>query len=335
MTERETSAEIDAVAAEWAVRIDASPLMAAEQATFDSWISADIRRLGAYARANAALIQARRAKVLDPAAYVAPVEEKRVFFCDAASDVEHEQPNRRRVLARGLSAAVAVGATLAFGVSRQLAANTYTTEHGEILLVPLADGSRMTLNTASKAKVRFSKDERRVEMQDGEALFDVTKDVSRPFLVIAGDMQIRAVGTSFTVRHLPGKPLQVIVREGAVDIGPVHQPLATLKRVKAHTRVIAKSSLDITTSPLNVPDLDREMAWREGMLSFEDEALGDVVQEFSRYSDRRIILANPQIARETITGLYAANDPQGFARSVALSLGCQVDVTPEGIILTR
>ena len=221
MTQRETSAEIDAAAAEWAVRVDHAPLDEAAQAEFDAWLAGESRRLGAYARARAMLAHARRAKALGPhfdpeafkqqalAASASPTPLAAGF--DAAqipdaAEAEHanSRPTRRRFLWLGGSAAVAATVVGMVGFSYQAAAHTYTTRRGEIRLIPLADGSSMTLNTESTARVSYTDAARRVELVEGEALFDVVHDPKRVFVVTVGDTHVRAIGTSFSVSRLAG-----------------------------------------------------------------------------------------------------------------------------------
>lgn len=345
MTDRETSAEIDAAAADWAVRVDNSPLDPQGQAALDTWLVGDSRRLGAYARARAVLVHAKRAKALgsdfDPDAYSAAAGPPQ----DLANGVEpllpaeaasiEARPNRRRVLIWGGSA-VAASAVAMFGVSWQAAAQTYRTEKGEVRLVPLEDGSSMTLNTSSEVRVRYRADERTIELVEGEALFDVVTNPSRPFLVQAGDTQVKAVGTSFTVRRIAERPVEILVRQGMVEIARPSTPQVAPQRVAANIRAVATApALPLVETPMAPAEIGRSLAWREGMLSFEDMRLSDAAAEFARYSDVRITFADPSIGGETVTGLYASNNPRGFARSVALSLGLQAQNGPDGVTLAR
>jgi transmembrane sensor len=82
----------------------------------------------------------------------------------------------------------------------------------------------------------------------------------------------------------------------------------------------------ITVAALPVAELHRELAWRDGRIAFEGEALGQAAAEFARYSDVRIVIADPELGREEIAGLYQANDPVGFAKAVALSLNARAEV---------
>ena len=81
-------------------------------------------------------------------------------------------------------------------------------------------------------------------------------------------------------------------------------------------------------------DVSRKLAWREGMIAFHGETLGEAAEEFARYSDERIVIDDPEVARRTVVGLFVASDPAGFARAVATSFGLEAQATSEGVRLT-
>jgi transmembrane sensor len=333
MGRRETAAEIDDAAAAWAVRLDRAPLTPEEDAALDGWLAADIRRQGAFARAQAVMLHADRAQALgatyDPANFTTANEN------DAAD--RRPRPTRRWALAGGgaIAASLAVGVT---GVALWRQAPRYHTDRGEVRLVPLSDGSVVTLNTATQVAVKFTGARRDIQLIDGEALFDVAKNPDRPFIVHAGDVRVRAIGTSFIVRKLPGQATQVVVREGVVQVtrggGLVGAAPATARLI-ANQQAVAAPAAPITPSGLEPAAVDRALAWREGMLSFAGTSLGDAADEFARYSDPRIVVDDPSVAGETITGLFSANNPAGFAKAVALSLNLNAQTESGAIHLSR
>src|SRR3546814_15029131 len=118
-----------------------------------------------------------------------------------------------------MAACLCVVATL-----QLLGAGHHATATGEILRVPLRDGSAVTLNSNSEIDVDFDEGIRHVRLLRGEALFDVAKDSSRPFVVEADSTRVTAVGTSFTVHRVSGRDVRVLVREGVVELAatPLH-----------------------------------------------------------------------------------------------------------------
>lgn len=327
MSVRENHIEIDRAAALWASRIDRG-LNSGEATALEAWKAADTRRNGALARALAVMDQLDRAQALgtnyDPQAFRPPANI-----------------NRRAALWGGGALAASVAAAIGVGLSTRPA--YYVARKGQVRLISLADGSVVTLNSASKVAVRYSEGARDVTLLEGEALFDVAKNPDRPFTVYSGDARVRAVGTSFTVRRLADRPTQVVVREGVVEVsrpaartrmgGKPQNPTAV--RLVANEMATADAaSTAVETVALSPVDLQQQLAWKDGMIAFKRTRLSDAAAEFARYSDTPI-LVDPAVADRTITGLFSAYNPAEFAQSAALSLdltaqrdGAAVRLTP-------
>ncbi len=327
MQPRTKSPEIDDQAAEWVARIDAGPLDPADEARLNAWLEADARHLGAFAKARAVLLYSGRARALGP--YFDPDA-----FAAAGEPPAAPPVSRRRVVA-GMAAGVAALA-VAGGARWWLGRlPDYTTRIGETRVVPLEDGSVVTLNTDSEIAVHFSKGVRAVRLLQGEALFDVAKNKERPFIVDADGTSVRAVGTSFTVALLPEQPVQVMVREGIVEVKRPERAAIPPVRLVANTRAIAPKDAPIVAQNIASAEVTRALSWRVGRLAFEGETLAQAASIFSRYSETKIVIDDPAIAAKTITGLYVSNDPVGFSRAVAASLdlhselrGDEVHITP-------
>jgi transmembrane sensor len=219
----------------------------------------------------------------------------------------------------------------------------YITEKGEVRQIALQDGSVVTLNTATHLTVQFSKGRRDVHLVQGEALFDVAKDVSRPFSVAAGTTLARVVGTSFTVTHLKDRPVRVLVKEGIVEVGRLGSAAMPPVTLVANTRAVdpSKSTAGedsapaITITSVPATELHRELAWRDGQIAFEGQTLLEAASEFARYSDTRIVVDDPSLGREEIAGLYQSNDPVGFAQAVAESLNAHAEILDGSVRISR
>jgi len=325
MTRPETSKKIDDTAAVWAARIDRGPLSTRENSELDRWLTADPRHFGAFAKAQAVQVHMERARALGP--HFDPE-----CFADSGAD---SWITRRRTIILG-TAALAAGAAGAVIISRMFfdgQNRAFATEMGETRAVPLEDGSVITLNTASQLVVSYTSRRRRVKLIQGEGLFDVAKDPQRPFIVEAGAASVHAVGTSFAVLLLPQKPMTVVVREGVVELDPesARPPL----RLPANMRAIVPAQAPIRAMAISPQEVDRELIWREGRISFEGNSLSEAAESFARYSDTRIVFADPSVANRRITGLFVANDPVGFCRAVALSLGLHVQIGEKQVELSR
>ncbi len=219
-----TAREIDAEAADWAARFDRGPLSPQQDQAFQAWLAGDVRCLGAYGRMRALALSTERAKALGP-------DFKPADFTPARS--------RRMVLQAGgaLAATLLVGAIGGWRLLR--AGSHFQTGKGETKVVALKDGSVVTLNTASEIVVNYSDGLRSVELVRGEALFDVAKNRARPFVVAAGDTNVRVVGTSFSVSHFEAAPIQVLVREGIVEVFKPDAGGTAPVRIYANTMAVA------------------------------------------------------------------------------------------------
>lgn len=293
---------------------DLGGLTPEQQDEFEQWLVADKRNLGAYARAEGTLIRVERARGGGRNALRIPRPEKVPAWT-----------RRRVVLVGSVAASIAALGITGAGLWDRYREQTFSTGVGQVREVLLTDGSVVTLNTNSQVSVRYTREMRQIHLLKGEALFDVAKNKQRPFLVEASDTLVRAVGTSFTVLLLPKRPIQVLVREGAVDFKRTDASTSAPVRVGANTRALASQGAPIITLRVPREKLDHDLAWKYGRIAFDDQTLQNAVVEYARYSDVRIVV-DPAVANETITGSFVSNDPIGFAKTAASVLGLQMEV---------
>lgn len=321
-----TAHQIDAEAADWAARLDRGPLSAEDEAALQGWLDGDARALGAFARLRALALSSERARALgpdfDPASFEPAADSKNI-------------PRRRVVQAGGaIAAAALIGAGGAWQFLRHR--RRFITGKGETKVVALQDGSVVTLNTASEIQVSYSDTVRAVELVHGEALFDVAKNKARPFVVAAGDTNVRVVGTSFSVRRIDAAPIQVLVREGVVEVFKPAQGARPV-RISANSMAVAQAdnASMIAAMPVPAAQVHRQMAWQSGQIAFEGETLAQAAEEFSRYSDTRIVIEDSGLAKEEIAGLFKATDPVGFAQTIAISLNAHAKIEEGEVRITR
>jgi transmembrane sensor len=240
---------------------------------------------------------------------------------------------RRRVaLQGGVAASIAAAGIVGATLWKSNQDESFATGIGQVREILLADGSIVTLNTNTKVSVRFTDENRKIHLLQGEAFFSVAKNKNRPFIVLAGNTQVRAVGTSFSVSMLPRRPTEVLVKEGVVELKRVDRSTAPPIRVSANTQVLTRQDAQIVAARLPEAKLVRSLAWQYGRIAFDNQKLQDAADEFARYSDIRIAVA-PSVASRTVTGLFASNDPIGFAKTVAAVLELQVEVSDREVRL--
>jgi transmembrane sensor len=327
MAVRETHRDIDRAAAEWAARQDRGPLSPDDAASLEAWLRGDPRRRGALLRARAVSLMSESAQALGP-------------DFDPQTFAE---PRRARLSRRGVltwsGAAVATAGLAALGVATSAAGAVISTERGEIRLVPLKDGSTVLLNTESRIRVRYDEGRRQVTLLAGEAYFSVARDERRPFVVEVDGRRLRTTQASFRVRKLDNDPVDLLVSQGLVNVSAA--PLfgaGEALTVGANARLALADPAHRSAEqprPIAPETVTRELAWRDGKLAFEGETLGQAALAFARYSDTRIEIRDPDLAREPVTGLFAASDPVGFSRAVAQVFDARLSRDGDKVVLSR
>lgn len=309
---------IESRATDWVIRLDAGPLSGSEQRELDEWLAADVRHHGAFVRARSEWLNTGRlAALMLPDTRKVPT--RRVLGARVARLL-----GSRYALAAGLAMlAISVGVLyLIWWTSPFFVGQTYASEIGEIRNIRLVDGSELTLNTNTRAKVQFKETQRDVALEQGEALFKVAHDATRPFIVHANDVEIKAVGTAFTVR-IDHTRTDVLVTEGTVEITRVGAPP---QRVSAnHQATLASPESRTDIQPVQAETITRELAWREGKVGFAGEPLSSAVAEINRHSRNPIIIDNPELASRPVVGMFNANDSEAFAKAVAATFGASVE----------
>nr|WP_257215131.1 FecR domain-containing protein [Sphingomonas sp. R-74633] len=209
----------------------------------------------------------------------------------------------------------------------------YSTAIGEQKVATLEDGSRIALNTDSSVEVRYDAKERLVELDRGEAMFEVAHNSARPFLVRAGDKQVRAVGTSFVVRREGGTVIVTLLqgKVSVTDIRPAAtKPLPTYLNPGDRLRAPLEGPAQIDAQPADIAT-----AWRRGQAMFSDTPLADAVIELNRYGGPRLIVDDPRLAGLRISGVFATNDTGEFARAVAALHGLRVEQVGQTMHIVR
>jgi transmembrane sensor len=196
----------------------------------------------------------------------------------------------------------------------------YATMTGEQRRVDLADGSTVELNTASRIEVDYSESARLVRLTEGQAIFDVEPD-ELPFLVEAAGTQTRALGTEFEVYVKPGEA-HVTLLQGKVSVMPsAGLAWAPIELVPGDRLVVAGER----PAPVTQVDLAEALSWRTGVVQFTDVRLVDAVQELNRYSRTKIVVDDPSLEDERLSGAFKAGDQEAFVEALDLFLSIEVE----------
>lgn len=212
-----------------------------------------------------------------------------------------------------------------------------TTSIGEQRTVTLQDGTRVSLNTATRLIVRYDASVRRVDLESGEALFDVSKNANRPFIVTAGDRSIEALGTSFVVRRDRGQTAVTLV-EGKVAVSGISPETPTLA---PSSGTVILTPGERVTFPMNAPapkldrpKLEKLTAWQRGLVALDYTLLSDAAAEMNRYSAVKLVIANPEAAQARISGVFRAGESLSFAQAIAKTYRLDVSEDSDRIVIS-
>jgi transmembrane sensor len=322
-------------ASDWLVRRELPNWTAADEAALNAWLDSSTAHRVAYLRLQAGWIAMDRLKALGAGfprgAVPAPeqLEPGAPGWCqreERAPGVRADDRSARLrstlkiALAAGI-AAIGVAGYLGWDHSRGL---RYSTPVGVTAAVPLSDGSTITLNTDSAIRLVVSESERKVELQQGEAYFDVRPDPARPFVVRAGDKRIVVLGTKFSVRR-ERDDVRIVVTEGKVRADGVVLTVGDVAETRDDR---------LTVAPRALPKAERLLSWRSGYLVFEDTTLADVVAEFNRYNEHTTRIGDPGVAGIRISGKFRSSNFESFARLLQESHGIVARRNGDTIVLT-
>ncbi|MEG1452277.1 FecR family protein [Brevundimonas sp.] len=315
---------IEETAAQWLVQ-RTEGLDSDEQARLDIWLNAAPEHRTAFWRLEYSWEKAGRLVALRSPDSLA----------ETIAEAAPPAPSRRSLprWAMGLAAILVIGALASMAALWPQPAH-YATATGEQRLVALSDGSRVELNTETRLRASISPDDREAWLYKGEAYFDIAHDASRPFTVHMGERSIQVLGTRFSVWR-NGDNVRVVVAEGRVRLsgpksGPTSKPVV-LVRGDVATGVGA-SVLQSRTTGQRIED---QLAWRRGLLVFDQITLSDAAAEFNRYNETQLEVLDPKSASIRIGGSFEATNVEAFARLLQSAYGLEISRQGETVKISE
>jgi len=358
-TDKDTAAAADSAgeaiaheAAAWVVRRDRGFSSAREMLAFERWCAADARHAEALAHAEAGW------SGLD-------------FIPEALAQevLASAKPRPRFSLFVGLPLAAAAALALVFWTGREPQGGEATPSPSAAELVLLAevaprqhtlsDGSRLSLNQGTELVEAFTEDERRLRLLRGEAHFSVSKDPQRPFIVEAGGVEVRAVGTAFSV-NLRSASLEVLVTEGVVELElrqdestlsaqvtneqaaarraastlTAHQH-ASVALVPARSDVLKPEPPAVTITTLEPEAVAQAIAWQEPLRRLRGTTLAELALGLAQRTGQRVIFADAEIGQLRLGGRFHADDAEGFVSVVSALLDVEIEHVASGELVVR
>ena len=310
-------------AAAWYARMDCGT---ADQADFELWRDADPRHAAAFARLVGTSERVRQVKV--------PV--RRSLEAAANSNLS---TSRRGFMAAALGAlgvvTVVCGATYML-ISCQVSANTAVGDH-EIRRLP--DGGQLDLNTNTKVRWRFDRNERSVWLDQGEVALDIPTD-RRPLCLFAAGKRILVTAGKLNAR-LRGDAVDLLMLQGTCVVTD-QMPFVSLAgaptkpvKVGAGQAVLADGS-NARVRTMAPTDIQFVSSWQSGELVFNGETLGAAIEEYNRYLLRKISIGDPSLQGIKLGGRFNSRDPAEFLSALHSAFNVTVARADDGsVILTR
>ncbi len=316
------------LAADWVARRDAG-LSPAEERAYAEWLAADPRHRAAIARLEFAWDS------LD--------QPRRNGQADAALGELARRARRRRTATLAVTTCALL---LGLGAGWRLLGprtlpqveSAATASVRLPALQSLADGSIAELRDGGEITVSFTAAQRRVELRRGTAYFKVAKDPARPFVVAAGGVEFRAVGTAFSVQSDP-RSLELLVTEGtvAVEVGPA-APAADPLLVSAGSGVSLQLPADggkpeVTALP--APEIETKLAWRNPRLEFSGTPLAEAIALMNRHNRAQFVIEDPALAATRVSGIFGATNTAAFLSLLESSFDVRAERRGDEIVLHR
>ena len=325
----------DAEARNWFLRLTEAEPTADELDAWKAWLSQG-GNASAFDRV-AALWSLTEA--VDQAA-PSPAELARDRYCGSVSvRAWRRRKAAARVLTRAMAAclcAAALGAGwFVWDKAGTAPVEQITTARAEHASRSLTDGSRIRLAADTDIEIKYRRGRRDLVLNRGEAMFDVAKDVHRPFIVATPMLQVKAEGTSFDVDTQADRTT-VRVSEGVVGVTPRARPGGGVGQA---IRVSARQKLVIANGEVRLvafgPSDSFEPDWLDWRREYRNEPLRAVIADVNRYSKLPIDLQDETIGDRQYTGSVQLKEIDSWLLGVAKAFQLSLSVGDKSVSLRK
>lgn len=209
----------------------------------------------------------------------------------------------------------------------------------------LDDGSIIKLNKGAQAVVWFTEKSRRIDLEAGEAHFNIVKDERRPFVVVANGVAVQAVGTAFNVL-IDDDSVGVTVTEGRVLVGAKRKNELILKTEELGFTVQElaagqRSVVDLRSQNSLPPvqsiskgEIDKQLTWLK-LFDFTATPLSEIVTAFNRRNDQKMVIEDPSIEDLAVSGSIQSDNIDVFINVLELTMNIEAERVDDSVILLR
>ena len=334
-----STSDIEAAASAWIARRDAG-MTEAEAAAFNRW-AADPRHAAAFARHE------HTWKIFDRPTNAG---QGRVLAHEFRARLARQRRRRRATATlAALSCLLVAGVAWRWPVLEQ--AEPALGRSAAVVLPErrtLPDGTVVELKSGAEIAIDYSREFRRVYLRKGEAHYQVTDSAARPFIVDVAGVEVRAVGTAFSV-ELGQQAVGVMVTEGQVAVNAPETSVSarataeiskpSVGLVDAGHRLVIEITKDVRPQPVAVaisaPEIAERLAWRAARLEFTGAPLSEAVALMNQYNRVQFAIEDPSLANLEVSGYFRADNYETFLRLIEQGLGLKSERVGEKILLLR
>lgn len=319
------SREIMEIAADWCDRQET--LSQGEREDFRAWIAADPLHARAFDRMRRTMLDVA---LIDMAEEIALEKKQPHFSWRQWGSGLFGNKAFYGVLA---GAAVAACALIMFWPNARQPGmapshvQILATATGQRSSAVLSDKSTVYLNAATRVAVLYTQHERRLNLSQGEAIFQVSKDKVRPFRVVTGSAVVTAVGTRFGVDRV-GDAVEVRVFEGTVKVESKGMAARAVTQGEWLLLDPARGLLSGLFAPAQYE------SWRSGWLQADRMPLAYVIARLNRYTENKIILSDPKLGTVGLNGRFRLDNTDGTLKQIAALLDLEIVKQGDRLLLT-
>ena len=340
-----TAAEIKEAACEWLIKLDGDePITPTQMEELQQWVQGNPAHRQALERVS--VLWDRMDVLAQLSVPLVRIDPPRAGVSRLYAALP-KMASRATALVAGVTIAALVGVALSMWRTTPQHAlvgdGFYSSRVGEIVTLPLVDGSVVELNTDTQVEIDYGRELRAIRLSHGEAHFEVAHNSAVPFVVYAGGGAVRAVGTAFDVRLLDTE-LAVTVTHGRVDLesldGRVVDREVTAPNESGNYRVAMTRVGSLTAGQttrvrlsehhvgaaqtLTAHEVRKRLSWREGLLTFSGETLDEVIADVSRYTKIEVVIIDPKIKAVRLGGQFKIGETDALLDVLQANFGIRV-----------
>lgn len=317
------NSSLNKTAARWFIRMQDAAIDSPERTQFEHWLMQSEKH------------QAEYASIADAWNGIDSIEElKKMAAAKQANQFLNQTKRNKKIKNALASLSVCFIFVLAglFGHEQYQQWQTKPTmqmasesKPAQILTQKLEDGSEITLNASSKIQITYYRNQRHIALLQGEAIFNVTKDPDRPFIVETDTAKIKVLGTRFAVNKL-SKLVRVSVDHGSVQV----DSKSPVSSIILHNGQVAEIASTQAVKLTNTPAADY-FKFATGTVVFNQADIFEIADVLSRYSQKKISAEGT--SKEKISAVLNVKDTYTFINTLPKIANVHVQKTENGTLI--